>query len=186
MTPFYTGKGDSGDTGFLGKGRISKSSLRIEAVGAIDEVSAVIGFARSLTKDETTRSILLNIQKKLYLLMTELSALPDKDGRFKKINQDDVKWVETHIKQLEDEVSIPREFILPGDSCIGAALDMARAVTRRAERRIIAFLSEDEFQRSALVAFINRLSSLLFILEVAEVSRTSDGGDVTLAKEDSE
>ncbi len=186
MAPFYTGKGDSGDTGFLGKGRVSKSSARIEAVGSVDEASAVIGFARSLAQNVTTQSILLQAQKKLYILMTELSALPDEAGQFNRINQNDVNWVETHIKQIEDEVSIPREFIIPGDTCVGAALDIARAVVRRAERRIITFLNEVELQRSDLVAFINRLSSLIFVLEIAEASHNSDGRGVTLVKEDDE
>ena len=72
MASFYTGGGDQGDTGFLGEGRISKSSLRIEAVGTVDEVTAALGFARSIAASETTRDILVNIQKQLYGLMTEL------------------------------------------------------------------------------------------------------------------
>jgi cob(I)alamin adenosyltransferase len=186
MAPFYTGKGDLGDTGFLGKGRVSKSSARIEAVGSVDEASSFIGFARSLIKNEKTQDILFAVQKKLYVLMTELSALPDEDEQFKKVDEDDVKWLEAHINQLEEEIALPREFIIPGDSLANGALDMARTVIRRSERRVIAFLNETNIQRSALVSFLNRLSSLLFILEVAEVSNKSNGGGATLMKEDSE
>lgn len=183
MAPFYTGKGDSGETDFLGKGRVSKSSARIEAVGCIDEANAVIGFARSLTDEERSQSILLNTQKKLYILMTELSALPDEDENFKRMTPDDVKWVEKHINKLEEEVPVPREFILPGDTCASGALDIARAVVRRAERRVITFLEKAEIDKPNLVAFLNRLSSLLFILEVAEASRNDGSGGITLEKE---
>ncbi len=186
MAPLYTGKGDSGDTGFLGKGRLSKSSVRIESVGSIDEASAAIGFARSLIQNETTYSILLKIQKKLYVLLTELSALPDEEDNFSRIEQDDVQWVENQIKQFEEQTPLPREFIIPGDTPSSGALDVARTIVRRAERRVIAFLSEAEQQRSAMVAFLNRLSSLLFILEVDEAVNNSSGNSLTLAKEDGE
>jgi len=102
MVPFYTSKGDSGDTGFLGEGRISKSSSRIEAVGCVDEVNAALGFARSLSKSNKTQTILLTIQKKLYQLMTELSAMPDEKNQFKKIKPSDVDWLETQIDELEN------------------------------------------------------------------------------------
>ena len=68
MTPFYTGLGDSGKTGFLGEGRISKSSERIEAVGTVDEATAALGLARALTESPLVQDILLKVQKQLYLL----------------------------------------------------------------------------------------------------------------------
>jgi cob(I)alamin adenosyltransferase len=186
MTPFYTAKGDSGHTGFLGKGRISKSSARIEAVGSVDEANAILGLARSLVESEEAQSILLQIQKKLYILMTEVSAIPDEDDQFNKITQNDVNWVESQIDHLEQKVTLPREFIIPGETCTGGVLAVARTIIRRAERRIIAYLNECDLQRTYLLSFINRLSSLIFILEAAEDSRGGDGRALRLAKEDSE
>lgn len=182
MAPFYTAKGDSGDTGFLGEERISKSSSRIEAVGCVDEVNAVLGFARSLSASKKTQTILLTIQKKLYHLMTELSALPDERKQFGKIKRSDVDWLERQIVQLEKVIALPREFIVPGENPSSSALALARTVVRRAERRIVAYLNECQYHEDNLLAYINRLSSLIFILEVFEASL--DGGDVRIAKDD--
>jgi cob(I)alamin adenosyltransferase len=174
MTPLYTSKGDSGDTGYLGSGRISKASTRIEAVGAVDEATAALGLARSLTESEKCRKILLNVQKKLYWLMSELSAAPDVAKKFDKINENDVRELEAEIAELEVLVELPREFIIPGEAPASAALAVARTVVRRAERRTIALLEEKEIQKQVLAAFLNRLSSLVFILEVYESSLSGD------------
>jgi len=182
MTPFYTAKGDSGNTGFLGEGRISKASVKIEAVGSVDEATAAIGLARALSSQEKTRSILLKVQKQLYLLMSELSATPETAEHFDKISDDELGWLETQIADLEKVVTLPREFIIPGENPSSGALSVARAVVRRAERRTVALLDADEIQKPILVAYLNRLSSLLFILEVYEASFSKGG--VRLAKED--
>lgn len=182
MTPFYTSKGDSGDTGFLGAGRISKASVRIEAVGSVDEATAALGLARALAESEKTRSIILHVQKHLYLLMSELSADFETADQFDKISEDDVKWLETQIENLENAVVIPREFIIPGENPASGALALARTVVRRAERRTVALLESDEIQKPVLIAYLNRLSSLMFILEIYEVSLYGHG--VRLVKED--
>lgn len=182
MTPFYTAKGDSGDTGILGEGRISKASVRIEAVGSVDEATAAIGLARALSTQEITRSILLEVQKQLYFLMSELSATPETAEHFDKIKDEELGWLETQIAELEKLITLPREFIIPGENPSSGALSVARAVVRRSERRTVALLESDEIQKPILGAYLNRLSSLLFILEVYE-SSFSKGG-IRLAKED--
>ena len=181
MASFFSAKGDSGVTGYLGEGRISKASIRIEAVGSVDEASAAIGLARALTDIEKVQSILLQIQKKLYLLMAELSASLDAADQFDKINQDDIQWLEAQIEYLEDEVVLPREFIIPGETPASGALAVARTVVRRAERRAVALLEAKEIRKSLLIAFLNRLSSLLFVLEVFEISQ--NGGKIRSVKE---
>jgi cob(I)alamin adenosyltransferase len=170
LTPFYTSKGDSGNTGYLGEGRISKTSIRIEAIGAVDEASAALGLARALTQSERTRTILLNIQKQLYLLMSELASAPDVAEKFDKISEQDVINLEAEISDLEATVELPREFIIPGENPASGALAIARTVVRRAERRTIALLEAQEIHKQILVAFLNRLSSLIFVLEVYESS----------------
>lgn len=181
MAPFYTATGDSGDTGYLGPGRISKASLRIEAVGSVDEASAALGLARSLTRNEKTQNILRYIQKQLYSLMSELSADPNVAHQFDKMNENDINWLENEIADLEGIVDVPREFIIPGESTASAALDLGRTIIRRAERRAIALLEAGEIEKPLLIAYLNRLSSLIFILEIYEI--TNDGGNLTLAKE---
>ncbi len=182
MSPFFTAKGDSGETSFLGEGAISKSSTRIEAVGSVDEATAAIGLARSLSENENTRSILLTVQKQLYLLMSELSASPEVADRFDVIHIEHLDWMEAQISQLEDLVNLPRVFIIPGGSPASGALALARTIVRRAERRAVALLETNGIDKQLLVAYLNRLSSLLFVLEVFENGVSGHG--IELTKED--
>ena len=182
MASFFTGKGDTGTTGYLGEGRISKTSIRIDAVGSVDEATAALGLARSLSKSEKISQILLHVQKQLYWLMSEISAALDVAEKFNKINQDEILWVEDQIEHLEKIVVLPREFIIAGESVASAALALARTIVRRAERRTIALFEAGEINKPLLIAYLNRLSSLIFLLEVYEAS--SSGGGVRLVNED--
>ncbi|HOE70248.1 MAG TPA: cob(I)yrinic acid a,c-diamide adenosyltransferase [Brevefilum sp.] len=181
MSPVYTSDGDQGETGYLGKGRISKSSLRIESVGSVDEANAAIGLARALCADPKSKTILFEVQKHLYLLMTELSASPEMADQFDRLNQDHVNWLEEQIEDLESAVVLPREFIIPGSSPASGAIHLARTIVRRAERRAVSMLEAELIKKQLLIAYLNRLSSLLFMVEVYEA--LSAGNDIQLAKE---
>jgi len=175
MGSFFTGKGDTGKTGFLGEGRISKNSLRIEAVGSVDEANAAIGFARSIAIGQKTKEMLLEVQKQLYFLMSELSASTEVSDRFDKIGEDEILWLEEKIQELESLVDLQREFIIPGENPSSGALSLARTIVRRAERRSIALFESREIQKQDLITYLNRLSSLVFILEVYEASLSGPG-----------
>jgi cob(I)alamin adenosyltransferase len=179
--PFYTAKGDTGETSYLGEGGISKSSLRIESVGSVDEANAAIGLARAFSENVQTQNSLLEVQKQLYLLMTELSASPDVADKFDKLNESHLDWLESTIQELEDSVNLPKVFIIPGGSPASGALALARTIIRRAERRAVAMLEANQIQKGLLVAYLNRLSSLLFVMEVFE--STYSGNDIQLTKE---
>lgn len=181
MGSFFTGKGDSGKTGFLGEGRISKSSLRIEALGSIDEANGALGYARSIAIGQNTKQMLLEVQKQLYFLMSEISAAPEVSDRFDKIGEDEILWLEEKIREFESLVDLKREFIIPGENPSSGALSLARAIVRRAERRSIALLEAEEIQKPILISYLNRLSSFVFILEVYEASLS--GAGVRLVKE---
>lgn len=179
--PFYTAKGDSGETSYLGEGGISKSSLRIESVGSVDEANAAIGLARALSESVQTHDVLLKVQRQLYILMSELSASPDVADKFDKLNDSDIQWLESKIQELEESVKLPKVFIIPGGSPASGALALARTIVRRAERRAVAMLEAKQIQKGLLVAYLNRLSSLLFVLEVFE--STYSGNQIKLTKE---
>lgn len=179
--PFYTAQGDSGETGFLGEGPISKSSLRIEAVGSVDEATAAIGLARALSKSDKTCQLLLDIQKHLYILMTELSASPVVADKFDKLGDEHLQWLEKSIVDIEHSVILPRVFIIPGGTPASGALALARTIIRRAERRAVALLESNQISKGLLVAYLNRLSSLLFVLEIFE--NTLSGNEIELTKE---
>ena len=179
--PFYTAKGDSGETSYLGEGAISKASLRIEAVGSVDEATASIGLARALSESQKTQEILLEAQKHLYILMSELSASPEVAHKFDKLDDVQIQWLEKSIEEIEESVELPRVFIIPGGSPASGALAIARTIVRRAERRVVTMLEANLVQKSALVAYLNRLSSLIFVLEVFE--STFSGNEIELTKE---
>lgn len=182
MTPFYTGEGDSGETGYLGKGRLSKTSLRIEAVGSVDEANASLGFSRSIAIGDKTSETILQVQKQLYILMSELSTSPEVQYRFDRITEKEINFLEGKIVEFDSLVAVPREFIIPGENPSSAALSLSRAIIRRAERKAIALLEADEIKKPLLIAYLNRLSSLVFVLELYETSLS--GSDIRLTKED--
>jgi cob(I)alamin adenosyltransferase len=179
--PFYTAKGDTGETSYLGEGGISKSSLRIESVGSVDEANAAIGLARAFSESVQTQNILLEVQKQLYLLMTDLSASPDVADKFDKLNESHLNWLESKIQELEESVNLPRVFIIPGGSPASGALALARTIIRRSERRVVAMLEANQIEKGLLVAYLNRLSSLLFVMEVFET--TYSANEIQLTKE---
>ncbi len=175
MGSFFTGNGDTGKTGFLGEGRISKNSLRIEALGSVDEANAALGYARSIAIGQKTKELLLEVQKQLYYLMSELSASPEVSDRFDRIGGDEILWLEERIREIEALVNLQREFIIPGENPSSGALSIARTIVRRAERRSIALFEADEIKKSLLITYLNRLSSFVFILEVYEASLSGPG-----------
>ena len=180
MSNFYTRKGDDGTTGYLGEGRLPKYHPRMEAIGTLDETTAALGLARSLVRSPTLKPILIQIQRDLYGLMSEVAATPKNADRFSSIDASRVDWLEEQTDSLNKTIDMPSEFILPGETPGGGALSLARAVTRRAERRIAALLAEDELKNKELLRYLNRLSSLCFVLELAE--NQYDGKETLMAK----
>jgi len=178
---FYTGKGDSGKTGLLGDERVPKHHPRIEALGALDEASAALGLARASCKASQTPPILRTAQRDLYRLMSEVAATPENADRFKGIDAERVAWLEKQTDEISEMISLPKEFILPGDTPSGAALSLARAVVRRAERRVTELFELGELDNDELLRYINRLSSLCFVLEILE--NRAAGQLTSLAKE---
>ena len=177
---FYTAKGDDGTTGLLGEGRVPKYHVRMEAIGALDEASAALGLARAQCGAHQTAPILLEAQRDLYKLMAEVAATPENAQRFHFIDEARVNWLEQQTDELSKVVQMPKEFILPGDTLGGAALSMARAIVRRAERCVVSLFDEEKVANPDLQRYLNRLSSLCFVLELLE--NQNAGKKTTLAK----
>lgn len=179
--PFYTSRGDDGYTGILGEGRVAKNDARMEALGAVDEAGAALGLARALARAPQTSDVLLQVQRDLYGLMGELAAAPENAEKFRVIGAERVSWLEAQVDTLSARLEIPREFIVPGDTVEGALVDLARTVVRRAERRVAALYHQGGFENPHLLRYLNRLSSLCFLVELAENQAAGQSG-VTLAK----
>lgn len=164
MKKAYTASGDDGYTGLLGPARVPKYHPQPEAYGAVDEASAAIGLARALVKSDPVRQMLLQIQRHLSKMMTELACTPETAGRYPPITSDDVSWLEQQTDALSQHIELPRDFVASGDSLAGAALDVARTVTRRAERRVVRLIHDRTVTNAEIGRYLNRLSSLLFVL----------------------
>ena len=179
--PLYTRTGDDGTTGLLGEDRVSKDHPRIEALGALDEASAALGLARASCVAPQTPPILREVQRDLYKVMAEVAATPENAAKFKGIDAARVDWLENQADTINERVSMPKEFILPGDTPSGAALSLARAVVRRAERRVTELFTLEQLSNTELLRYLNRLSSLCFVLELLE--NQTAGKSTSLAKE---
>ena len=177
---FYTSKGDDGTTNLLGEGRVTKYHARIEAVGTLDEASAALGLARAQCLDPHSAPILLEAQRDLYKVMAEVAATPENAEKFRAIDSARVTWLEEQTDAMSNLVEVPKAFILPGDSLAGGALSLARAIIRRAERRVVELHDEQEVSNPDLQRYLNRLSSLCFVLELLENKAT--GNQTSLAK----
>ncbi len=161
---FYTASGDRGDTARLGgEARLSKSSFLLEAVGAVDEATSAIGLARALADDAALKETLRNVQAQLVRLMAHLAATPENRVRYPGMQDDDGVWLQTRIAELEAGLPAQHTFVLPGDSVSGAALHVARAAVRRAERCVVALAETEAGITAPNLAYLNRLSSLLFV-----------------------
>lgn len=161
----YTARGDDGFTGLLGRERVPKYDPRPEAYGAVDEAQAAMGLARAAAQDAQTRAILLDAQRDLYHLMAELAAAtPEAAAQVDGLPAGRVAWLERTIDRLDAQMPPLHAFVLPGDGPASAALHLARTVVRRAERRLAQLTHRGDAPNADLLPYLNRLSSLLFVL----------------------
>lgn len=178
---FYTRRGDDGYTDLLGGPRVAKYDLRPEALGTLDEASAALGLARATAQRAETRRTLIHVQRDLYLLMADIATIAGKHAEQPRMTAQQVEELERIISELDPLVSVPKEFVAPGDSLSGAALDVARTVVRRAERVLARLLHDDNLPSTHGLTYVNRLSSLLFGL--ARFEDAAAGAQPTITKE---
>ncbi len=168
----FNKKGDKGETSLLFNARVPKSDPHCEAYGTIDEAVAALGLARAMSRKEQVQHVLLNAQKDLFVLAGELATPMEAYAEFVRkyplITAQKVQELEDLIDELEREVDIPREFVIPGDSAVSAVIHLARATVRRAERRVVNLQHIGQLPNQELLRYLNRLADLLFILACYE------------------
>ena len=182
-----TGKGDDGTTGLLYGGRVSKDDPRTEAYGTVDEAAAAIGVARAEVPHAVAAgaalqadfgALLLRIQRELVVLAAELATNPDRTDAWRpgvtQVTEAMLTGLEEVLRDSEARIVIGNEFVMPGADRLSAALEVARATVRRAERRTVTLLGEGA-ARSLVVAYLNRLADLLWVL-AREVEAASGSG----------
>jgi cob(I)alamin adenosyltransferase len=164
----YTKFGDAGETSLLYGGRVSKNGLNTEAYGITDEAVSAMGLARAMTSNPKVNDLLRQLQRDLFTIAAELATDPDKyelfQQHFKPVTAEMVTSLEKTIDSLEEEFEMPKVFILPGGSQASAAIDLARCVIRTAERRVVAMAEADVLTNGLIMAYLNRLGDLLFVL----------------------
>jgi len=174
LDKIYTRGGDKGETSLSDGTRLSKTSLRITAIGDVDEANSAIGLARAgLPKDHSLTEILARIQNDLFDLGADLAMPGDDptDGNLR-VQENQVKRLESEIDIVNEPIAPLTSFILPGGSDAASRIHLARAIARRAERATTALAEAEPVNRLAL-HYLNRLSDLLFVAARAE----NDGGN---------
>jgi len=168
MPRIYTRTGDDGTTGLLYGGRVTKDDLVTEAYGTTDEAVAVLGLARALTSDDAMAADLLALQRELFVVGADLATNPSERKKLEpEISLVTAKMVERLERRIDDLVelrALPSVFIVPGANPASAAIDVARAVVRRAERAVVALERAQRSVNPEVRRYLNRLSDLLFAL----------------------
>ncbi|MDE1726809.1 MAG: cob(I)yrinic acid a,c-diamide adenosyltransferase [Thaumarchaeota archaeon] len=162
MVKIYTKTGDDGTTGLVGGGRIKKSSRRIIAYGAIDELNSAIGIVLSSKLDSDISNLLIRIQNDLFVVGSDL-ANPNLEDHSSRITDAMVTHLENQIDQLESEILPITYFILPGGDLVASQIHLARAICRRAEVNIVELEEKEPINKSCQI-YVNRLSDLLFVI----------------------
>jgi cob(I)alamin adenosyltransferase len=168
MVKIYTRKGDDGTTSLWYGGRVSKTDLRTEAYGTLDEAASALGVARAACQDPALSGAILQLQNELFVAGAELATAPEARDRLEdgvsRVTEDMTTRLEQQIDSYMSQVDLPPKFVIPGGTPLSAQLDLARAMLRRAERRIVALAQAEELEGSQLLAYVNRAADLLFAI----------------------
>jgi cob(I)alamin adenosyltransferase len=160
----YTKTGDKGDTALFGGQRVPKDALRVEAYGTVDELNSVLGIVLADYNESDIEMVLRPVQMKLFALGAELATPdPQKTSGIPRIGKEETAHMESLIDSLGANLPPLRNFILPGGTPAAARIHFARTVCRRAERAVVR-LSHKEPVSDETIAYLNRLSDLLFVL----------------------
>lgn len=162
----YTKTGDKGQTSLIGGTRVSKSHIRIESYGTVDELNSYLGLVSDAAQMPQVSAWLREIQDRLFTLGAELATTPSKEVHMKlpDLHQSDIDWLEQRIDEMNESLPEMRSFILPGGHLGASTCHVARCVCRRAERLCVQMRDMDEAVSDLILQYLNRLSDFLFVL----------------------
>ena len=174
----YTKTGDKGLTSLIGGTRVSKNHIRIDSYGTIDELNSFLGLCIDSINDEKSKTVLKEIQDRLFTIGSSLACDPDKEPLMKlpDLKDTDITFLEKEIDGMNEVLPVMKSFILPGGSVAVSHIHIARCVCRRAERICVAMQENELFIDVKVVQYINRLSDYLFILAryIAHISQVEE------------
>jgi cob(I)alamin adenosyltransferase len=162
----YTKTGDAGKTSLIGGTKVLKSNPRIEAYGTVDELNSYIGLVSDFCNDDHTKLILKEIQDRLFTIGSELACDPDKNIKMSipDLHESDISLLEKEMDEMDKELPVMKNFILPGGSPSVSFTHVARCVCRRAERCCVNLIENGAEVNPLILKYINRLSDYLFML----------------------
>ena len=184
MPNYYTRKGDDGWTGLLGDERVPKNHPKPKAYGAVDEASAALGLAKAFSTSSQVQQVIKDVQMDMYHLMAELAATDSQVDKFRTISPEHVDGLEANIEAFGAQVDMPQAFVIPGDTQSSAVFHLARTVVRRAEREVANLAEHDGLSNPSILPYLNRLSSLCFVLSLYEVKSAGVGSPSTTKSEE--
>jgi cob(I)alamin adenosyltransferase len=162
----YTKTGDKGTTSLIGGTKVAKSHLRIEAYGTVDELNSYVGLCRDLIADEQSRTVLQEVQDRLFTIGSALACDPEKEPKMQipDLEEKDVVLLEKEMDRMDQSLAPMKNFILPGGHVTVSHIHIARCVCRRAERCCVRLEMEGNELEPVIIKYINRLSDYLFVL----------------------
>jgi cob(I)alamin adenosyltransferase len=173
-----TKRGDTGKTDLVGRVRVSKGELRVECYGTLDELNGLLGFARSICKDQEVQDLVKEIQRDLFKVGSAIATPPESKAKATEISAEMVNALDAHVHRIESMEGIVGDWSLPGELPEASALDVARTVCRRAERSLVRLHEGSGLISPHLLSYLNRLSDLLWLL--SRLLEVRAGVDATL------
>ncbi len=174
-----TRRGDGGETSLLFGVRVPKGDLHTEAFGAVDEAISALGLARAAETDPDRAAVILGLQQDLFTVGSELATVPAMRDRLKRryptVEARMVERIDAAVADLEAQIPLSRNFVIPGATMVGAALDLARALVRRAERQASTLYRAGEINNAEVLRYLNRASDYAFML-----ARQAESGRSTI------
>ena len=164
MRSISTTRGDGGETGLAGGIRVSKASLRVEAYGNVDELNSALGFARSICDDADIRDLSKRIQSELFTIGSALATPPQSPKLQGPVSTEMVDVLTSDVHRFEAIDGVLTDWSISGELTTAATFDVARTVCRRAERGVVRLAESGEAIPPAVLAYLNRLSDLLWII----------------------
>lgn len=162
----YTKTGDKGSTSLIGGTKVSKSNIRIESYGTVDELNSFIGLVADQSPDEAAKKTLKEIQDRLFTIGSSLACDPEKETKMRipDLKEEDISMLEKEIDRMNGLLPEMKHFILPGGHVAVSTTHVARCVCRRAERLCVHLQDEKQFIEPIVIRYLNRLSDFLFVL----------------------
>lgn len=162
----YTKTGDLGRTSLIGGTKVSKSNIRIETYGTVDELNSFIGLVNDQIKDPGINGVLKEVQDRLFTIGSSLACDPEKEQKLKipDLTETDITFLEVEIDRMNELLPEMKHFILPGGHVAVSTTHIARCVCRRAERWCVNMQDQKLFVEPLIIKYLNRLSDYLFVL----------------------